>query len=205
MHNSPSGNGRIICWQQPSPSTKFETAAMLTQIIDWTSRSSLYLHRFLAGALSSIAVSTFCELLFGCMLSGDALVTRALSSIGKKGRKKGLPLIFQPKKRVSFSVLMPNARNPAAAISSILCCLRLFSGCRLSLLAIINGSRMEAQRAQMFMTIVCHPLPWKLLPHRHRVKAFFSSPCLCASVAIFFHGKEEIFFSFMLLVSLFHL
>ena len=54
---------------------------------------------FLAGALSSIAVPTFCELLFDCMLSGDALVTRALLSIGKKEgkkvRKKGRPLIYQ--------------------------------------------------------------------------------------------------------------
>ena len=28
-------------------------------------------------------------------------------------------------------------------------------------------------------------------PRRHRGKAFFSSPCLCASVAIFFHGKDK--------------
>ena len=26
---------------------------------------------------------------------------------------------------------------------------------------------------------------------RHRGKAFFSSPCLCASVVIFFHGKRK--------------
>ena len=30
MHNSPSGNERIIRQKQPSPSTKFEMAAMLT-------------------------------------------------------------------------------------------------------------------------------------------------------------------------------
>ncbi len=33
---------------------------------------------FLAGALSSIAVPTFCELLFGCMLSAEGFVTQAL-------------------------------------------------------------------------------------------------------------------------------
>ena len=36
---------------------------------------------FLAGALSSIAVPAFCELLFGCMPSGDGFVTRLLSLI----------------------------------------------------------------------------------------------------------------------------
>lgn len=36
---------------------------------------------FLAGALSPIAVPTFCELLFGCMLSGDGCVTQALLTI----------------------------------------------------------------------------------------------------------------------------
>ena len=30
-----------------------------------------------------------------------------------------------------------------------------------------------------------------LEPRRHRGKAFFSSPCLCASVVIFFHGKGK--------------
>ncbi len=36
---------------------------------------------FLAGALSPITVPTFCELLFGCMLSGDGCVTQALLTI----------------------------------------------------------------------------------------------------------------------------
>ena len=36
---------------------------------------------FLARALSPTAVPTFCELLFGCMLSGDGFVTQALLSI----------------------------------------------------------------------------------------------------------------------------
>ncbi len=36
---------------------------------------------FLAGALSPTAVPTFCELLFGCMLSSDGFVTQSLLSI----------------------------------------------------------------------------------------------------------------------------
>ncbi|WP_252179565.1 transposase [Endozoicomonas sp. 4G] len=36
---------------------------------------------FLAGALSPTAVPTFCELLFGCLLSGDGFVTQSLLSI----------------------------------------------------------------------------------------------------------------------------
>ncbi|WP_263081929.1 hypothetical protein [Endozoicomonas sp. Mp262] len=36
---------------------------------------------FLASALSPTAVPTFCELLFGCMLSGQGFVTQALLSI----------------------------------------------------------------------------------------------------------------------------
>ncbi len=36
---------------------------------------------FFAGALSSTAVPTFCELLFGCMLSADGFVTQALLTI----------------------------------------------------------------------------------------------------------------------------
>ena len=58
----------------------------------------------------------------------------------------------------------------------------------------------------MLMTMVCHPLSkaFATESRRHREKAFFSSPCLCASVAIFFHGKEhkeEFIFSFLLFVS----
>ena len=43
-------------------------------------RPALYT-TFLAGALSSIAVPAFCELLFGCMPSGDGFITRLLSLI----------------------------------------------------------------------------------------------------------------------------
>ena len=38
---------------------------------------------------------------------------------------------------------------------------------------------------------------------RHRGKAFFSSPCLCASVVILFHGKgkETLFFALFVVPS----
>ena len=36
-----------------------------------------------------------------------------------------------------------------------------------------------------------------LATESHIGKAFFSSPCLCASVAIFFHGKETLNFYFV--------
>ena len=54
----------------------------------------------------------------------------------------------------------------------------------------------------MFMTMFVTPCHESF---SHRVtktlrESFFSSPCLCASVAIFFHGKdhkEELFISFV--------
>ena len=69
---------------------------------------------FLAGALSSIAIPTFCKLLFGCMLSGDGFVTRALLSIGKKGHL----LIYQPKKWVSF-ILFFNTHRKKSCCSNL--------------------------------------------------------------------------------------
>ena len=56
-------------------------AAMLTSDHQETLGELALYTTFLAGALSSIAAPTFCELLFGCMLSGDGCVTQALLTI----------------------------------------------------------------------------------------------------------------------------
>lgn len=81
-HNSPSGNERILCRQQPSSSANVEMVAMLTSDHREILRELASYTTFLAGALPSIAVPAFCELLFGFMPSGYSFVTRLLSLIG---------------------------------------------------------------------------------------------------------------------------